>query len=106
MVNASRKSRPDCFGSSTETTKAMASASSVLRVRAFTQVSLQPVENGSPPDAPVARTQHPVSLIGEIQELGVEAHSLGCGERLVAFGQVDAVIELSVDHEQRRLPVA
>src|SRR2546429_3961747 len=40
---------------------ASGTASSVLRVSAFMQVHLQPVEDRAPPDAAIPRPQHPVS---------------------------------------------
>src|SRR5438552_2504877 len=89
----------------TDTTSASGIANSVLRVRAFIQVHLQPVEDRAPPDAAIARPEHPVSLVGEVEELGVETHPLGGRERLIAFRQVHTIIELAVNNQQRCLPI-
>src|SRR2546422_11417184 len=66
-VNASRKFQPKepCPGSRAESSSASGTASSVLRVRAFMQAHLQPVEDCAPPDAAVTRPQPPVALLGE-----------------------------------------
>src|SRR2546422_7463846 len=69
-VNASRKFQPKepCPGSRAESSSASGTASSVLRVRAFMQVHLQPVEDCAPPDAAVSRAQHTRSFVGGGQE--------------------------------------
>ena len=44
-------------------------------------------------------------LVGEIEELRGDPHAPGCGEGLVPFGEIHAVVELRVHHQERRLPV-
>src|SRR5262245_33612722 len=74
------------------------------RTRLF-QIAAEPVEHGAPPYSTVPRAQHPVTLVREIQELGVDAVRFGARERLESFRDIDAVVVLSVDDQHRRLPV-
>src|SRR5438093_10575402 len=87
-------------------TSASGIASSVLRVSAFMQMHLQPVEDRAPPDAAIAWPQHPVSFVGEVQKLRVDTHPLRRGKRLIAFRQIDAIIELPMHDQHPRLPLA
>src|SRR5882762_10236811 len=107
-VNASRKSHRNmpCRGNIARIKSASGVASRVLRVSAFMQVHLQPVEDRAPPDAAVTRPQHPVSFVGEVQELRVDTHPLRRRKRLISFGKIDAIIELRMHDQHRRLPVA
>src|SRR5437016_9695213 len=89
-----------------DTRSASGIASSVLRVRAFTKMYLQPVEDGAPPDAAIARPQHPVPFVREGEEFRVDAYALRGREGLIAFGKIHPVIELRMHDQHRRLPIA
>src|SRR5439155_14578941 len=88
-----------------DTTSASGIASSVLRVRAFIQMHLQPVEDRAPPDAAIARPQHPVPFVREGEEFRVDAYALRGREGLIAFGKIHTVIELRMHDKHRRLPI-
>src|SRR3989454_46520 len=49
------------------------------------QVLVDPVEHRSPPQAAVARPQHPMALIGEVQELGRHSQHLGVPTKFLYF---------------------
>src|SRR2546425_6017756 len=69
------------------------------------EVLIEPVEHRAPPQAPVARLQHPVTLIGEVKKFRRDPQHLGRGEGLIALRQIHAVVELRVYDQERRLPV-
>src|SRR2546430_10909977 len=72
---------------------ASGTASSVLRVRAFIEMHLQPVEDRAPPDAAIPRPQHPVSFVREVQEFRVESHPFSRRERLIPLREIHPIID-------------
>src|SRR5262245_54721478 len=69
--------------SAAEIRSASGSARSVLRTRCFIQMHLHPVEHGAPPDAPIARPQHPVPFVREVEELRLDSHAFRRGIGLI-----------------------
>jgi hypothetical protein len=66
---------------------------------------VDPVIDGLVPEPAVLRLEHPVAFVGEVQHFGRNVQALKGGEELESFGDVEAVIALSVDDEGGRLEV-
>ena len=68
------------------------------------QVFVQPAEEGALPEDAVLWFQHPVVLVGEEEELGVESAHSGCGEGAFGLGVFNSEVSLSVDAEDGCVP--
>ncbi len=74
------------------------------RVNVLFQVFIQPIIEPTLPQNAILRFQHPVVLVGEIQEFGVDAAQDGCVVGLHALREADAVVQAAVDDEDGRGP--
>src|SRR5690606_27700329 len=71
----------------------------------LTEMLLQPAIDRVVPQDAVGRLEHPVVLVGEVEELRLDALALQRGERGDALRDRDAVVELAVHHQHRHAPV-
>ena len=76
---------------------------SLRRARSGLQVFVDPVKDCVEPQVQVLGFQDPVALVGEDQELRVDAFSLHGGEELHAFADRDAEVLLAVNDHDRRV---
>ena len=68
------------------------------------QVFIQPIIEPTLPQHAILRFQHPVVLVGEIEEFGIEAAQDGGVVGLHALREADAVVQAAVDDEDGRRP--
>src|SRR5437660_877914 len=66
---------------------------------------IHPIVHRLVPELRVLRLQYPVSFVGKVEHLRWHAHRLQGSKELEAFADVEAVVELAVDDQRRRLKV-
>ena len=71
----------------------------------FLQPFIQPSEEGALPEHAVLRFEYPVVLVGEDEKFGWDAAQTCCVECTEALVGVDAVVHLTVDAEDRCIPL-
>src|SRR6185503_6677576 len=69
------------------------------------EILVHPVQHRVPPEPAVPRLEHPVSFVGEVEELAGHATEAKRGECLQSFGDIHPVILLPVHYQDRRYPV-
>jgi len=79
------------------------SASSVLRVSAF-MAGAPPASRGPcPPDAAIAWPQHQCASSGKYRNFASTPIRFAASKRLISFRKIDAIIELRMHNQHRRL---
>ena len=71
----------------------------------FVLILIEPGKESALPKDTVLRFEHPMVLIGEDEQFGGYAFHACCIEGAHALGIVDAVVFLTVDAEDRCIPV-
>ena len=71
----------------------------MIRNNVLLEVLVEPTEEGTLPENTVLRTEHPVVLVGEKEELGGNAAQTGCREGTFGLGVLNAEITLAVNAE-------
>src|SRR5271166_6924573 len=66
---------------------------------------IDPVVDRLVPELRVLRLHDPMAFVGKVEHLRRHAHGLQRGEELEAFADVEAIVELGMNHQRRRLEI-
>ena len=77
----------------------------VIVIFLFLQPAVEPFKVGALPEDAVLGFQYPVVLVGEDEQLGLDATHTGGIEGTHALSGIDAVVLLAVDAENGSIPL-